>query len=364
MTTTTMRIGLMADPGLPEKVAESVAADLSRELSDDPGAVGGAGVRWEVEVSSGALPLTLEGEIPLMERAGEIRDGRGWDYVVYLTDLPRVHDGQSVLCEVSSAARAALVVLPALGAYRLRRRIRRLMVALIRSVQEGTMDFPSASAAREAVGHGAVRRVPPGREGDVAYVVLPGRWNRLRLLSGMVRSNRPGRLLSALSSCVAAAAATGAFGIFYASIWNMSDALSVPRMAAISGVVIAALSAWLIVYNGLWNRLRDAADRWRAGLDNAATIITVGLSVALMYMVLWSALFVLGLAVITGDYLASQLGHPVSLFDYLHLSWLAASLGTLAGALGSNFDSDESIREATYSRRVHERRRLADDYQD
>ncbi|MFE7631569.1 hypothetical protein [Kocuria sp. NPDC057446] len=364
MTATTMRIGLMADPGLPEKVAASVAADVSRELSDDPRAVGGAGVQWEVEVSAGALPLTLEGEIPLMERACEIRDGRGWDYVVYLTDLPRVHDGHSMLCEVSSAARAALVVLPALGAHRLRRRIRKLVVALIRSVQEGTMDFPSAPAAREAVGHGAVRRVPPGRDGDVSYVVLPGRWNRLRLLSGMVRSNRPGRLLSALSSCVAAAAATGAFGIFYASIWNMSDALSVPRMAAISGVVIAALSAWLIGYNGLWNSLRDAADRWRAGLDNAATIITVGLSVVLMYMILWLVLFVLGLAVITGDYLASQLGHPVTLFDYLHLSWLAASLGTLAGALGSNFDSDESIREATYNRRVHERRRLAADYQD
>src|SRR5699024_6425702 len=38
-------------------------------------------------------------------------------------------------------------------------------------------------------------------------------------------------------------------------------------------------------------------------------------------------------------------------------------MGTLAGALGSNFDSPESIREATYSRRYHQRRELFDTYE-
>ena len=88
------------------------------------------------------------------------------------------------------------------------------------------------------------------------------------------------------------------------------------------------------------------------------------LSVALMYAILFAGLFLVGLTVIEAGYLQSQLGHPVNLTDYLHLSWLAASLGTLAGALGSNFDSDEAIREATYSRREHQRRQRADSYSD
>ena len=355
-----LTVGLMADPGLPETVARAVAGDLAREL----GQVADAGARWNVEVSRETLPLTRDGDVPLLEHAAVLRDRRDWDYVVYLTDLPRSHGGDTMLCEASSETGAALVSLPALGVARLRVRVRALLVTLIRAVREGTQERPSEAVVRQAVGHGRVRWVPPGDGEKASYVVLPGAPNRMRLLSGMVRSNRPGRLLRALSSCVAAAAATGAFGIFYATIWSMADALPAARLAAISAVVVSALSAWLIVHNGLWNRPRNVADPRRARLDNAATVITVWLSVALMYLVLWAGLFVVGVAVVDAGYLHSQLGRPVGFLDYVRLSWLAASLGTLAGALGSNFDSDEAIREATYSKREHQRRQLAESYDD
>lgn len=362
MTSSMMRIGLMADPGVPENLAGVVADALARELSAGPGQTG-VEVRWQVEVSRTTLPINPQGEIPLIQEARRIRGEQGWDYLVYLTDLPREHDGQSMLCEASSTAQAALVSLPALGACRLRVRTLELLVALVQSMQQGTGDFPSAAAAGAALGRGAVRRVSPSGEDGTSYLVVPGRLNRWRLLSGMVRSNRPGRLLTALSSCMAAAVAAGAFGIFFANIWNLAAALPVPRLVLVSTVVIAALSAWLILHHGLWNRLRQAADRWRAGLDNVATAITVGIGVVLMYGVLWAVLFAAGLVIIPPDFLQSQLGHPVNLFDYLRLSWFAASLGTMAGALGASFDNAEAIRQATYSRREHERRQLADDYQ-
>ncbi|MFC4902159.1 hypothetical protein [Kocuria oceani] len=358
MRTTT--VGIMADPGLPEKVARRVAEDLPGVLSERSG----PDVSWEIEVSRETLPLTEEGAIPLLDRAEELRERYGWDVVIYLTDLPRSHGGAPMVCELSAEAAAALVSLPTLGLDHFSQKARRLLAALVDALQEGTAQCPSATEVVEALGHGQVRCVLPDGDGDVSYIVLPGRANRLRLLAGMVLSNRPGRLLPALASCVAAAAATGAFGIFYASIWNMSDALHPARLAMISVVVTGALSGWLIFHNSLWNRSRDTDEPWRAGSDNASTVITVWLSVAMMYAVLWSLLFAVSLAVIEADYLQSQLGHPVGVLDYVHLSWLAASLGTLAGALGSNFDSDEAIREATYSRREHQRRQLADTYDD
>jgi hypothetical protein len=91
-------------------------------------------------------------------------------------------------------------------------------------------------------------------------------------------------------------------------------------------------------------------------MDNVATAITVVLSVAAMCLVLLGVLFMGSLAVIPREYLQSQLQHPVSP-STTRLAWLASSLGTFAGALGSSFDSDESIREATYSRRQHQRRK-------
>ncbi|MFC7403417.1 hypothetical protein, partial [Citricoccus sp. GCM10030269] len=164
MTERMRTIGLMADPGVPEMVAGSVAADVSRELSDEPGETG-AMVPWEVEVSRTTLPITRLGEIPLMQQAQGIRDERGWDYVLYLADLPRAHEDQLMLCETSSAAQAALVCLPALGAFRLRARTAELLVALVRSMQQGSGEFPSAAAARHALGYGAVHRVSPGGDG-------------------------------------------------------------------------------------------------------------------------------------------------------------------------------------------------------
>ncbi|ASK64860.1 hypothetical protein CFK39_02330 [Brachybacterium avium] len=221
----------------------------------------------------------------------------------------------------------------------------------------------AALISLSALGARKVRCVPSTDRDDMVDVLLCGRSRRVRMLGGMVRNNRPGRMLGALSRCIAVAAATGAFGIFYNSIWNVSDALPAPRLLAISLLVTAVLTAWLIIRSGLWNRGRHESEPGPAWVDNIAIIVTVGMSAALMYGLLLVGLLGLGLVVVEAGYLGNELGKAATLGDYVDIAWLSASFGTLGGALGSSFDSDEAIREATYSRRWHERRKLFDSYE-
>ena len=135
------------------------------------------------------------------------------------------------------------------------------------------------------------------------------------------------------------------------------------RQLIISSAVIALLLIWLIVRNGLWSWGPETTATWQRRLDNAATVLTVGLGATVLHLALVTLLFALSLIIIDAGYLQSEVMHPVSPLDYLSLAWLSASLGTFAGALGSNFNSEESIRGATYSRRVYERRQLADSFE-
>lgn len=356
MEDTTPTVGLLADPGIPDRVATHIADDLAERTSRE------AGTRWQVEVSAEMLPLAPDGQIPLSEHAPELRREHGWDYVVYLTDLPLVMDQQPMLCEFSSETGAALIALPCLGGLRIEERTQELMMVLLRAATVPTADRPTPSAFEEALG-GATMREVALPDSDFTTIVLTGRGAPLRLLGGMVRSNRPGSMLPALKGSMAAGVVTGAFGVFYGTIAQLADSLPALRLAVISVLVIGALSGWLIFSNNLWNRGRDRESAWRHVLDNISTIITVGVSTLLLYVALFVVMLIMSLVVVEAGYMEAQVGHPTTFREYVHLAWLAASLGVMAGALGSSFDSDDAVREATYSQRFHERRKMFGTYE-
>lgn len=348
-------IGLLADPGTPELLATRIADDVADRISQE------TGQRWHVEVSQEKFPLSPQGTIDLDDHAPELLDRRSWDYIIYLADLPWYVDDEPMVSEVTTETRAALISVPALGGIRLAARTRGLVLALVRATMARTAEQPDDSTFVTALGRKHVRAQHAPESGDL-NVLLTGRGRHLRMLAGMVRSNRPGSLLPALTGCMAAAVAAGAFGVFYGTMAPVSDALALWRQVLISVLVIAALSGWLIVRNKLWNSEPGRDVTWRRGLDNASTVITVGLSVILLYGALALILLIMSFAVLDTAYLRNELLHPIGVLDYVKLGWLSASMGTMAGALGANFDSQESVREATFSRRYHERRKLFDGY--
>ncbi|MCL2582171.1 MAG: hypothetical protein FWE35_06920 [Streptosporangiales bacterium] len=365
---TTITVGLVTDPGLPSRVCDKLARTLPGALT---GELGGD-VSWEVEATCEPLLLDAEGAIPVFAIADQYRTRHGWDMVVLVTDLPRRVGVRPIVGDFSTAHRAALASLPALGGgFRLGARLRDLLVHMIGHLAAERLGIsPDPGFERSWPGRHIPGGPPPRHLGEIlaptrhigsaypdvdAHLALTGLRGRLRLLRGMVYNNRPWRLLPHLASATAAAAATAAFGIFYWTIWTMAEALPVWRLALINVLTIAVMVGWLIYYNNLWERPVGPGRAHQAILYNASTVLTLLVSVACMYATLYAGTLIAASTVIDATYLSSKVGHPVGPGDYATLVWLACSMGIVAGALGSSLDGEEAVRQATYSRREQER---------
>lgn len=368
------RIGLLADRG--------TAADLAHRLERDlPPLLGRhAGGSWVVEAVEGDLELDGNGALPVVEIGRRARDDRGWDAVVLVSDLPRRAGTEPVAADAATADRVGLLSVPALGALGQYRRARDTVLRLVAGhllPGDGDPDAQGREGAAAALTRVEARGDSSGGDtgdGDTddagaggteqeidVRLALTGARGRVRLLAGMVRANRPWRLVSSLSPALAAAAAGAAFGIFYSNIWSLAVAQGVVRQAVVCLLALVAMVAWLILNNRLWERRRDRALREEAILSNASTVLTVATGVLCMFALLFVIALVAAVIVIPVDYLGSTLGRAWGADDFVMIAWLSCSMGTVAGALGSGFADESAVRQAAYSRRELERRRRLDE---
>ncbi|MGW4398938.1 hypothetical protein ACWEHA_26950 [Amycolatopsis nivea] len=349
-------VGVLADGGLPEQVITTIAGELPEIFA---ARVDGR-TRWRVEHEVVQLPLDEDGEIPMRTLSRRHRQDRGWDLLVLVTDLPRRAGTDPVVAGVDAEHGVAMISLPALGAVLVRRRARALLVRVVRQLMsrrlgsDGDRDRRGTVAwLREALA--PTRRMPGERQSSATRLALVGLRGRLRLLAGMVRDNRPWRLVPHLAGATAAAAGTAAYGIITSSFWKLADALSPLRLAAIAVVTVLVMTVWLTGYNHLWERPSEAVERRKALLYNVSTATTLAIGVACMYAILYVLALLAAAVLIDSGYFAQALGHPVDAGSYLSVVWLCSSVGIVAGALGSSLEDEETVRNATYGRRERER---------
>jgi hypothetical protein len=269
--------------------------------------------------------------------------------------------GGVVLAEISSAGRVALISLPAPGGLRLRRRSAELIVAIVdwltRDIAgrgtDAQPDRPRLPRRTFSAVHARVL-VPPAD--DIAIEIVTTRRRGLpRLLAGVVRANRPWKLAMGLSTALAGALTGSAFGVLYSAVWQLGAALSPLRLTAVTLGAITALVFWLIVGHDLWER---GADRDRVGgtwLRNAGTVLQLGFGALMFFLALFTISTVAAAVVIPPEYLASQIGDAVDWRSYVTVGLMASALGTVAGAVGSGLEDDETVRRATYGFREQER---------
>ncbi|MGV9700966.1 hypothetical protein [Streptomyces sp. NPDC003483] len=353
-------VALLADPDAPTEIAQRMATLLPDRLARSSG----RGRRFDVEVIS--EPFTAGTEDLRTVKRRIIGRGReeNWDVVVALTDLPLHSHRRQLVMDLSHEHGLALLSLPGLGGLRLQTRARQAVEDAVLSLAR-----PQTAGAQGRRGRpprrgpfaGCLTPVRTGEIGedelvDLRYVVSGPR-GYLRVLGGMVRANRPWRLVPGLSKALAAALATGAVATVNSTIWTLAAALGTPRLVIATVGSIALMIGWLIVDAGLWHRTdEDSSEAHkRAALYNASTIVTVGIGVIVCYGGLVVINLVWALFILNERVFASMTRTQLHASGYWTLSWFVASVATVGGALGSGLESDEAIRAAAYSKREQER---------
>jgi len=342
-------VGLLATPpDYPAEVVERLGAELAARLAERVD----ANVRWTVRHGWGAVaPRRDGGAEALLDDLARRRADDGWDVAVCLTDLPLHTERVPLVAQTCARDGVALVSLPALGLRQLHA-VRVVVPDLVGRLLTDASDDrvpPAGWEPAELVGRvGAVHRlVDQGDPGELRYVAsrLSG---RLRLLTGMVRANRPGRALLGLSKLLVGAFGTAAFALTTSTIWQMGDALGGLRLTVIMLLGLTALVAWLIVAHDLWEKPDRDTPPELARMFNLGTVLTLTLATTVSYVVLFAGTALAAALLIDSSVLQQSLQRPAHATDYLTLAWIISSLATVGGAIGSGLEDEETVRAAAY----------------
>jgi len=216
-----MVVGLLAAPGLAEDIAGRLARDLPPRLDERfPRYAWLFVVRTDVRAGPAGVGVDL------VRLTRERMLAEGWGLAICLTEQPLHVGRRPVTAHASVALGVGVASWPALGAVALDDRVRDTVLRLIEGLLRGR---------------------------DVRVVDGAVRGN-LRLLVGMIRSNRPWALTVRLSRAIVAALGGAAFAIVSPGVWQVADGASAVRLLLLAVASVLLTSASLIVAHDLWER--------------------------------------------------------------------------------------------------------------
>ena len=323
-------------------------------------------MEWQIAVQIEPLAGSVGFGVDLVQVARRRLLTEKWKLVVCLTDLPLHLGRRPVTAYASAALGVGLVSVPALGVVALEGRARRAVVRLI----EGLLGESVAGRDRSGGDGGRTARMrrrlrelafPVGRayvqdDRTVRFVTAAGRGN-LRLLAGMVRANRPWRLVVGLSRTIVAALGTSAFALASPGVWLLAGGMGWARQLVLFLGSVVATCVTLIIIHRLWERepspSREA--RERVVLFNLTTALTIAIGVLTLFVALLVINTASATVLIAPGVLEEQPHRDIGPDGYLQLAWLVSALATVGGGLGAAVESDVVVREAAYGYRPDER---------
>jgi hypothetical protein len=346
----TVVLGLLAAQGLTRELADRLAEVLPQRLSElFPE------VAWRIEVREEPLAAaSAPPDVDLVQIARRRLLDEGWDLAVCLTDLPVLVRRRPVTVHASVTHGVGLVSVPALGAVGLESRVEAAVVRLVDALLGDRLHRRRRGVhRRRARIRGRLHELStpvgePVREAQTIRFVTHVVRGNLRLLVGMVRANRPWRLIAGLSRALVAALGAGAFGMVSTGVWKVANGLPWWRLGALCASAIVVTSVALIVWHELWERSPSPAARERVVLFNLATTLTIVIGVLTMFAALLAISTVCVVALIARDVLSAEIGHPAGAASYVRIALVLSMLATLGGALGSALENHDAVHQAAY----------------
>lgn len=174
-----------------------------------------------------------------------------------------------------------------------------------------------------------------------------------RLVSGMTFANNPLNMMASLSNTVAIAFTTGAFGLVFTTMWQMAYNFSMWRLFGISIIAIIGMLIWIMMSHDLWEPVNKSNHKHITWLYNLTTIMTLIFAIIIYYIILYLLFLIAEIVLLPSGFLGQQVGlkGPAGIDLYLSIPWFAASISTVAGAIGAGLLNDELIKESTYGYR-------------
>ncbi|AZU02456.1 hypothetical protein CXR29_13705 [Brevibacterium linens] len=328
---------------MPSRRAASIHSTLERYLRE------AYGVTTTLHTRTDTVYLTPERELAL-DAVEDLRaDYPDVNIILILTEIPRHTQGDPLIAEVYSDRNLAVVSCPTLGAWATKRRIIKVMMS---SVNKLVPWDPEATTRKFLLGWSNWSNNEDSSHQSLhAHTITGGP----RLIMGMTIANEPWRTAPKLSGALAAASATGAFGIFYSSIWQMSTYLSTLRLLSIGALAIVVMVAWLIASHKLWDRPVNERLATVVMYYNLSTVLTLLITVIALYATLVVLILLGGLVVIDPAFMTQQIQQEASFTNYLDIAWLSAAMGVVAGGIGASFDTDADVQKLTHGQRMRQR---------
>lgn len=353
-------VGLVVAPRVTERLAESLMEELPDMLSEQYNNE----KEWTFDLVTDPLTGFAESVDEIFKKVADYHDKRQWDYVISITDLPMFADHQVMALDINMYNGAAIFSYPAFGWRPVKNRFKQAILSIIQELHEAEHESRNYDDNNNI--ETSVKKQFPLSKIDKTQVYLDETESyhlrylsssrsrgMFRLVSGMTFANNPLNMMASLSNIVAIAFTTGAFGLVFTTMWQMANNFSMWRLFGISIIAIIGMLIWIMMSHDLWESVKSSKNKRITWLYNATTIMTLIIAIIIYYIILYTLFLIAELVLLPADFLGQQvsLKGPAGPDLYLSIPWFAASVSTVAGAIGAGLLNDQLIKESTYGYR-------------